>query len=104
MELQRRLTIPADHFAACAASDPPMPTAGNAAANTMDMLDLTGANVSPAPLPAGFTIRGVIALVFSCIAALLGLIAISWYGMGEMAEIEKQKDKQRIERIVVETN
>jgi iron transport multicopper oxidase len=42
------------------------------------MLDLTGQNLSIAPLPSGFTARGIIALVFSCIAAFLGMAVIAW--------------------------
>ena len=43
--------IPADHLAACAVQG--TPTEGNAAGNTANFLDLTGENVSPAPLPDG---------------------------------------------------
>lgn len=78
LELQKTLTIPPDHYAACAAAASPTPTAGNAAANTKDVLDLTGQNLSIAPLPAGFTARGIVALVFSCIAAILGMAVIAW--------------------------
>lgn len=50
-ELQKSLTIPADHRAACQAGN--VPTEGNAAGNTKDLLDLTGQNAPPDPLPAG---------------------------------------------------
>lgn len=99
LELQQTLTIPADHYAACAAADPPMPTAGNAAANTVNLLDLTGQPSPPAPLPAGFTPRGIVALVFSCIAAFLGLAAVTWYGMGELNEIEKAREERHVDSI-----
>lgn len=56
---------------------------GNAAGNTEDYMDLTGANVQEKALPAGFTARGIVALVFSCIAGFLGIAAISFYGMSE---------------------
>ena len=75
-ELQKSLTIPEDHWKACQAQG--VPTVGNAAGNTKDLLDLRGANVSPAPLPSGFEARGILALVFSCMAALLGMAVISW--------------------------
>jgi len=68
-----------------------MPTAGNAAGNTKDLFDLTGANVSPAPLPAGFTPRGIVALTFSIVAGLLGVAVIAWYGVGELSGVEKQE-------------
>jgi hypothetical protein len=54
LELQKNTTIPQDHLAACKYKG--IPTEGNAAGNTKDLLDLTGANVSPKPLPAGYAI------------------------------------------------
>lgn len=75
--LQSTLSIPPDHFAACHAQN--LPTVGNAAGNDVDFLDLTGAPEPPGRLPAGFTARGVVALVFSCLSALLGIAVISWY-------------------------
>lgn len=51
LQLQKNLTIPDDHWAVCNSLG--IPTGGNAAGNTEDFLDLTGANVSPPPLPAG---------------------------------------------------
>ncbi|OQV00846.1 hypothetical protein CLAIMM_06288 isoform 4 [Cladophialophora immunda] len=102
--LQQTLSarIPDDHLAACAALAPPMPTAGNAAANTADLLDLTGANVSPAPLPDGFTPRGIVALTFSIVAGLLGVATVVWYGLGEMGTIETEREKAKIQKVAVE--
>lgn len=51
LELQSQLTLPADHLAACAAAD--IPTKGNAAGNTVDLLDLKGENAPPPRLPEG---------------------------------------------------
>lgn len=76
LEMQKTLSIPADHLAAC--KDSNTPTAGNAAGNTKNVFDLTGENRAVAPLPAGFTARGIVALVFSCIAAFVGIAAIAW--------------------------
>jgi len=76
LELQRTLTIPDDHYQAC--RDSGTPTQGNAAANTVDFMDLTGENMSPPPLPSGFTARGIVALVFSCLSAFLGMGVITW--------------------------
>lgn len=61
---------------------------GNAAGNTVDYLDLSAANVQQPPLPSGFTARGIVALVFSCIAGVLGIIAIAFYGMADVKNIE----------------
>lgn len=81
LALQANLTIPPDHFAVCAAGRPaPTPTVGNAAANVQNYLDLDGQNLGVAPLPDGFTAGGIVALVFSCLAALLGMATIAWYG------------------------
>ena len=76
LELQQTLQIPENHFDVCRASNGKI--AGNAAGNTVNVFDLKGQNRSPAPLPAGFTARGIVALVFSCLAAFLGMGAIAW--------------------------
>jgi len=76
LEIQKTLTIPQNHIDTCQAAG--VPYAGNAAANTKNFLDLSGANVAPKPLPAGFTPRGIVAMTFSVIAALLGLAVITW--------------------------
>lgn len=76
-ELQQTLKIPQGHLDTCKSQN--IATAGNAAGNTVDLFDLKGENVSPAPLPSGFTARGIVALVFSVIAAFIGLAVITWY-------------------------
>lgn len=76
MELQKTQSIPEDFLDACRANGEPY--AGNAAGNTVDLHDLSGENTSVPPLPAGFTARGIVALVFSCISAFLGMAAIAW--------------------------
>lgn len=86
LELQQSLggsgVIPADHYAACAAGVPePTPTAGNAAGNTADLLDLSGQPSPPARLPPGFTPRGIVALVFSCVSGVVGVLVVAWYGL-----------------------
>ncbi|KAF4470013.1 Iron transport multicopper oxidase FET3 [Fusarium albosuccineum] len=78
LTLQKTIKIPKNHLDACAAAD--MPTKGNAAANTEDYLDLTGENKPSRPLPSGFTPRGIVALVFSCICGILGVAVVAWYG------------------------
>ena len=75
-ELQKTLKTPQDHLDACAAQN--FPVIGNAAGNTQDFLNLEGEDTAPAPLPAGFTAKGVVALVFSVLAAFLGMAVISW--------------------------
>lgn len=97
LSLQQSLTIPPDHLAACTANN--VPVAGNAAANTVNHLDLTGANVAPKPLPAGFTPRGIVAMTFSVLAALAGLAVIGWYGLADMGEASRREEEVRIARV-----
>lgn len=75
-ELQNSLKIPQDHLDACTAQN--IPIAGNAAGNTVDLEDLMGEPEPPGPIPAGFTAKGIVALVFSVVAAFLGMAVISW--------------------------
>jgi len=82
-EVQKIISIPPEHLQIC--NDQNIPTAGNAAGNTVDLFDLSGENLPPPPLPAGFTDRGIVALVFSCVSAILGLMVITWYGVGEIS-------------------
>ena len=84
LDLQaQNLSIPESHWDAC--KDQGQPISGNAAGNTENLLDLSGENTPAAgPLPAGFTAKGIVAMVFSCISALLGLAFVVWYGVGEI--------------------
>ncbi|KAM3422713.1 hypothetical protein BST61_g198 [Cercospora zeina] len=99
LTLQETLTIPQNHYDACSAAAPPVPIAGNAAGNTKDALDLTGQNLSIAPLPSGFTTRGIVALVFSCIAAFLGMAAIAWYGAAPLSAREMAQTRQFVTKV-----
>ena len=75
--LQTSLSIPEGHYDTCRAQN--IPIVGNAGGNDVDFLDLTNAPSEPAPpLPDGFTARGIVALVFSCLSAFLGIAVISW--------------------------
>ncbi|KAI5457093.1 Fet3 ferroxidase-like protein [Mariannaea sp. PMI_226] len=78
-QIQESTHIPQDHWDVCAAAN--MSTKGNAAGNVDDFFDLKGENKQPAWLPAGFTTRGIIALVFSVISAVLGVTSIVIYGL-----------------------
>ncbi|KAF2438872.1 multicopper oxidase [Karstenula rhodostoma CBS 690.94] len=81
LELQKTATIPPDHYDLCARNKPPVPTLGNAAGNVDDLLDLNGEPAPPQPLPAGFTTKGIIALVISILNGLIMVGMIAWYGM-----------------------
>ncbi|KAI4614709.1 uncharacterized protein J4E87_009304 [Alternaria ethzedia] len=71
--------IPQSHWDVCETGH--VPTQGNAAGNTVDYEDLSGENKSPGRLPEGFTARGIVALVFSCLSAFGGMGVIGWYGL-----------------------
>ena len=70
------LTIPPSHLSACTSQG--TPTRGTAAGNTENVFDLEGANKPPGPLPAGFTWRGIVALVFSVVSGVVGIATIAW--------------------------
>ncbi|CAI5760785.1 unnamed protein product [Candida verbasci] len=70
-----------------------VPWQGNAAGNSTDFLNLYGQNVQEKRLPTGFTARGIIALVFSCVSAILGLATIAYYGMNDIANVEERVAK-----------
>jgi iron transport multicopper oxidase len=97
LELQSTLKVPQNHYDVCAAGNTPV--VGNAAGNTKDYLDLTGANVSPKPLPTGFTAKGIIAMVFSVLAAFIGMAVIAWYGAAPLGE----STQRAAELVVAET-
>ncbi|KAI0968018.1 Cupredoxin [Xylaria arbuscula] len=79
LALQQSLTIPQDHLDVCASQN--IATTGNAAGNTADYTDLKGQNHPPAPLPDGFTTRGKVALAFSILSGILGVLAVAFYGL-----------------------
>ncbi|KAK5160948.1 hypothetical protein LTS14_000741 [Recurvomyces mirabilis] len=92
LDMQKTLTIPQDHLDVCKAGG--VPIAGNAAGNTVDVLDLKGQNESVKPLPTGFTARGIVALVFSCMSAFLGMAVIAWYGAMPLSSAELASAKR----------
>lgn len=69
---------------------------GNAAGNMKDVLDLRGQNLAPAPLPDGFEAKGIVALTFSIVAALLGMAAVAWYGAKPLSEKEEQREEEKL--------
>lgn len=78
-EIYGSAAIPKDHYDVCRAAD--VPFVGNAAGNTMDFLNLAGEDKQQPFLPSGFTTRGVVALVLSCVNGFLGVSFIALYGL-----------------------
>ncbi|KAF9360897.1 hypothetical protein BGX26_007100 [Mortierella sp. AD094] len=85
------LKIDQSHIDHCKALG--IPYSGNAAGK--DGLDLAGANLGPDPLPGTFTGKGIVALVFTIIAALLGLGTVIWYAREDDANIQAQVAKAK---------
>ncbi|KMU80972.1 iron transport multicopper oxidase FET3 [Coccidioides immitis H538.4] len=81
-ESKKRHSIPESHYATCRAARHLYE--GNAGGNTENFLDLSNQNVPPLPLASGFQPRGIVALVFSAIAAVIGTAVIVWYGLDEI--------------------
>ena len=97
LEVQKQgLQIGQDFLDLCKASG--IPTEGNAAGNTMNLMDLTGANVQPGPLPEGFTPRGIAALVMSIICAFVGMGVITWYVVSSAYHIDTGTRPRIVER------
>ncbi|KAJ5363571.1 Multicopper oxidase type 2 [Penicillium cataractarum] len=82
LAIQDQFSISQNQIDVCEAAS--MSWKGNAAGNTEDYLDLKGQNKPPGFIPAGFTTRGIVALVFSCICAVVGMISISIYGISDL--------------------
>jgi iron transport multicopper oxidase len=91
-QLQESLTIPQNHYDVCDAAG--VKYEGNAAGNTQDYLDLSGQNKQLSWLPAGFTTKGIVAMVFSCVSAFLGMAFISVYGASGIKTATKQETEQ----------
>jgi iron transport multicopper oxidase len=81
-QMQERMSIPQQHYDVCQAAN--VPFIGNAAGNSENFLDLAGENKQQSFLPNGFTARGIVALLFSCICAIAGVIFIVVYGMSDL--------------------
>ncbi|KAF9888558.1 ferroxidase fet3 [Aspergillus nanangensis] len=87
-QIQQSLSLTDSDISICKAADTAYE--GNAAANLDDLLDLTGQNKQRPWLPEGFTTRGIVAMVFSCLSALLGMGFITLYGLSDIPSQNQQ--------------
>ncbi|KAK6369278.1 uncharacterized protein PV06_08474 [Exophiala oligosperma] len=85
--IQKTHKIPQQQYDVCKAAG--IPIEGNAAAKTENFLDLDGQPEQVGPIASGFTARGIVALVFSCISAVLGMAFITIYGLSEPKTLQK---------------
>lgn len=81
VQIQERLSIPEQHYQACQAAG--VPYQGNAAGNTVNLLDLSNQTQQAGWIPGGFTKRGYVAMVFSCFSAFLGIASLTLYGLAD---------------------
>lgn len=82
LQIQQNIRFPDVMLQQCKNQN--IPITGNAANHTQStggLLDLTGEPSAPPPLPAGFTAKGYGAMAGCCIAAVMGLVTIVWYGL-----------------------
>jgi iron transport multicopper oxidase len=82
LQMQQRIQFPGIMAQQCQKQS--IPITGNAANHTESnggLLDLTGEPSAPDPLPAGFTAKGYGAMAGCCIAAVMGMATILWYGL-----------------------
>lgn len=90
LQMQQSLQIAPDHLAACKAAG--IQSAGNAAGNTKDYLDLNGQNAMAGAVPYGaFTTKGYVAMAFSVLSAVLGMVALAVYGMTDAKYVHPTK-------------
>lgn len=90
LQIQERMSVPEDHWAACRVSG--VEYEGNAAENTEDLLDPKGQNKQIAWLPAGFTEKGIVASVFSCVSAFLGMAFITVSGLSGLQTAQSTQE------------
>jgi iron transport multicopper oxidase len=87
--MQQRISFPDIMLQQCQRQN--IPVSGNAANHTESnggLFDLSGEVSAPPPLPGGFTAKGYGAMAGCCIAAVIGLITIVWYGLTDSPEDE----------------
>lgn len=91
-ELLSKQYVPQESFDLCTAQG--ISAVGNAAGN-VNLLDLSGQVAPPGPLPGGFTGRGIAALFFSVLSAVLGMATIAWYGLQQLHQVPSDKEDEK---------
>lgn len=80
-ELLTKQYVPQAVFDTCSAQG--VNVLGNAAGNS-DLLNLSGQRTPVGPLPLGITPRGIVALFFCALSAVIGMATIAWYGLHQL--------------------
>ena len=47
-------------------------------------------------MPEGFTAKGIVALVFSALSAVLGMVVIGWYGSMPIVSGGKEEETEKV--------
>jgi iron transport multicopper oxidase len=93
LQLQQTIRFPDVMAQQCQMQN--IPIVGNAANHTEGnggLFDLTGEPSAPPPLPGGFTAKGYGAMAGCCIAAVIGLLTIMWYGLTESPKGDRSSE------------
>lgn len=90
-ELLALQTVPTESYDLCTAQG--INILGNAAGRS-ELTDLTGQISPPGPIPDGFTARGIVAMFFTVLSALIGMFTIAWYGLQQL-EADSTKSSAR---------
>ena len=93
LQIQQRQKFPDVMYQQCQSQN--IPVSGNAAGHTLNnggLSDLSDEPAPPDPLPGGFTAKGYGAMAGCCIAAVMGLITIAWYGLTDSPEERPASD------------
>lgn len=94
-QIQEQMSLTDNEISVCEAAK--MDYKGNAAGNMEDLFDLTGENKQVVCLPAGFTAKVIVAMVFSCVSAFLGMAFITVYGPSGIQSTKTQNIQQSAE-------
>ncbi|RKO87933.1 hypothetical protein BDK51DRAFT_17978 [Blyttiomyces helicus] len=86
---QQTIKIPQLVLDQCAADG--LPFSGNAAGK--NGTDLAGAPDGPNLPPTTFTAKGIVALIFTIIAALLGMATVVWFAQEQLPPAVKAEPK-----------
>ncbi|KAF9962943.1 ferroxidase fet3 [Mortierella alpina] len=93
-EMPRVLRVDPAHYEHCRVLG--IPFQGNAAGSAG--LDMRGMNVGPGLLERKFRAKGIVALMFSVLAAVMGLATVVWYAHEDEAEMTEQARQARLQK------
>ena len=87
------LSLPSSLYSHCAALS--TPTAGNAAGHS-STTDLSGLTVGPFLQNNGWHAKGIGALFACVLSAVLGMLGVAWYSLGDRLEEGEVEARERV--------